>query len=57
LESVVDADKRDEIYYFRRENPILLERNTYIGQIYQNFIENPNDETFFKGLIGNFLLE
>lgn len=57
LESVVDADKRDDIYYFRRENPILLERNTYIGKIYQNFIENPNDETFFKGLIGNFLLE
>lgn len=57
LESVVDADKRDEIYYFRRENPILLERNTYIGDIYQSFIENPNDENFFKGLIGNFLLE
>ncbi len=57
LESVVDADKRDEIYYFRRENPILLERNTYIGNIYQNFIENPNDENFFKGMIWNFLLE
>ena len=57
LESIVDAEKRDEIYYFRRENTILLERNTYIGQIYQNFIENPNDENFFKWLIGNFLLE
>lgn len=57
LESVVDAEKRDEIYYFRRENPILLERNTYIGQIYQNFIDNPNDENFFKWMIGNFLLE
>ena len=48
LESVVDAEKRDEIYYFRRENPILLERNTYIGQIYQDFIEHPNDENFFR---------
>ncbi len=57
LETVVDAEKRDEIYYFRRENPILLERNTYIGQIYQDFIQNPNDENFFKWLIGNFLLE
>ncbi|HMS91086.1 MAG TPA: ribonucleotide-diphosphate reductase subunit beta [Candidatus Absconditabacterales bacterium] len=57
LESVVDADKRDDIYYFRRENQILLERNTYIGKIYQNFIDNPNDENFFRGLIGNFLLE
>lgn len=48
LESVVDADKRDDIYYFWRNNEILLERNTFIGQIYQNFIENPNDENFFK---------
>ena len=57
LESIVDAEKRNEIYYFRRENPILLERNTYIGQIYQNFIDTPDDENFFKGLIGKFLLE
>jgi len=48
LESVADAEKREEIYYFRRENPILLERNTYIGEIYQAFIENPNDDNFFK---------
>ena len=48
LETVVAAEKRDEIYYFWRENPILLERNTYIGNIYQSFIDNPNDESFFR---------
>lgn len=57
LESVVESSKRDDIYYFRRDNPILLERNQYIGQIYQNFMDNPNDDNFFKGLIWNFLLE
>lgn len=57
LESVVESSKRDDIYYFRRDNPILLERNQYIGQIYQDFMDNPNDENFFKGLIWNFLLE
>ena len=57
LESVVESNKRDDIYYFRRDNPILLERNKYIGQIYQDFMDNPNDENFFKGLIWNFLLE
>ncbi len=57
LESVVESSKRDDIYYFRRDNPILLERNQYIGQIYQDFIDNPNDENFFKGIIWNFLLE
>jgi ribonucleoside-diphosphate reductase beta chain len=51
LETVVDASKRDEIYYFWRDNPILLERNQFIGQIYQDFIDNSNDDNFFKGLI------
>jgi len=51
LESVVDANKREEIYYFWRENEILLERNTFIGNIYQSFIDEPNDVNLFKGII------
>ena len=43
LESVVDSQERDEIYYFFRDDKILLERNKYIGQIYQDFIDNPSD--------------
>lgn len=57
LESVVSPEERDEIYYFWRENKILLERNKYIGQIYQDFVDNPNDHTFFRGIVANFLLE
>ncbi|MBP9811824.1 ribonucleotide-diphosphate reductase subunit beta [Candidatus Gracilibacteria bacterium] len=57
LESVIAPEERDDIYYFWRENEILLSRNKYIGQIYQDFIDKPNDETFFRGIIANFLLE
>jgi ribonucleoside-diphosphate reductase beta chain len=57
LESVVNSEERDEIYYFWRENSILLDRNKYIGQIYQDFIDNPTDHTFFRGIVANFLLE
>lgn len=57
LETVVDAKEREDIYYFWRDDKTLLERNKYIGDIYQQFIDQPNDETFFKALIGNFLLE
>lgn len=57
LETVVSAEERDEIYYFWRDNPILLERNKYIGQIYQDFIDEPNDKNFFRGIVANFLLE
>lgn len=57
LESVVSPEERDEIHYFWRENTILLERNKYIWQIYQNFVDTPTDENFFRGLVANFLLE
>ena len=57
LETVVESKERDEIYYFWRTDKILLERNKYIGQIYQDFIDKPTDETFFRGIVANFLLE
>ncbi len=57
LESVVDSKEREEIYYFWRSDKILLKRNQYIGQIYQDFIESPTDKTFFRAVVANFLLE
>jgi ribonucleoside-diphosphate reductase beta chain len=57
LETVVDSKDREEIYYFWKEDKHLLERNEFIGGIYQDFIDKPNDKNFFKGIIGNFLLE
>lgn len=57
LESVVDSNLRDEIYYFWRTDKNLLERNKFIWSIYQNFIDNPSDENFFRGIVANFLLE
>lgn len=57
LETIVDSAQREEIYYFWRTDSHLLERNKFIGQIYQDFLDTPNDTNFFKGIIGNFLLE
>ncbi len=57
LEAVVSSEERDEIYYFWRDNEMLLKRNEYIGNIYQDFIDNPNDANFFRGIVANFLLE
>lgn len=57
LESVVESKERDEIYYFWRTDKILLERNKYIGQIYENFVNDPTDENFFRAVVANFLLE
>ncbi len=57
LETVVDSKDRDEIYYFWKTDKHLLERNEFIGWIYQEFVDNPNDKSFFKWVIWNFLLE
>ncbi len=57
LEAVVDAKEREEIYYFWRTDKVLLERNKYIGQIYQDFLDDPSDKNFFRGIVANFLLE
>ena len=57
LETVVDAQERDEIYYFWRDDKHLLERNEFIGWIYQRFLDDPTDKNFFAGIIWNFLLE
>ena len=57
LESVVPAEKRDEIYYFWREDKHLLDRIKFIWQIYQDFVDSHTDKNFFKAVIGNFLLE
>ncbi len=57
LETVVDAVERHEIYYFWRDDKQLLQRNEYIGNIYQAFVDHPSDENFFRALIGNYLLE
>jgi ribonucleoside-diphosphate reductase beta chain len=57
LETVVDSKEREEIYYFWKNDKILLERNKYVGQIYQDFIDESNDKTFFRAMVANFLLE
>lgn len=57
LEAVVDGKERDEIYYFWRDDKHLLERNKFIGWIYQDFIDKPTEANLFRWLIANFLLE
>ncbi len=57
LETVVDSEEREEIYYFFKTDKHLRERNEFIWGIYQDFIDKPTDKNLFKGFIANFLLE
>lgn len=57
LESVVPSKERESIYYLWREDKHLLSRNEFIWGIYQDFIDNPSDENFFRWIVANFILE
>lgn len=57
IESIVPADKRNDIYERWREDKILLERNKYIAAIYQDFLDDRTDHNFARVVIANFLLE
>ena len=57
IESIIPTDKREDIYNRWRDDKVLLERNKYIAEVYQNFVDNRNDKNFAQVLIANFLLE
>lgn len=57
IESIIPAAKRAEIYDKWREDKVLLERNKYIAEIYQDFVDNKSDINFARVLIANYLLE
>lgn len=57
IESIIPHNKRAGIYDFWRDDVILFERNKYIAQIYQDFIDKPSNNNFARVLIANFLLE
>lgn len=57
IESILPKESRDLIYDKWRDDKILFERNRFIAQIYQDFIEEASDRNFAKVLVANYLLE
>ncbi len=57
LESVVDPRVADEIYNYWRQDKVLMERNSVIAELYNEFIIKPTEENFIKAVFGNYVLE
>jgi ribonucleoside-diphosphate reductase beta chain len=57
LETAVPPEKVDEIYYFWKDDEVLLNRITKIADVYQEFQDKPSIETFIRMLIADLLLE
>ncbi|MDD7795965.1 ribonucleotide-diphosphate reductase subunit beta [Clostridium sp. 'White wine YQ'] len=57
LDSICSPEKRNEILYQWKDDKILLERNKFIGDLYNNFVENPTHYNFLKTIMANYVLE
>lgn len=57
LESLYPETTRNEIYDTWRTNPLLLERNQFIANQMQDFVDEPSEENFKKVQIANLALE
>lgn len=57
IETAIPVDKREKIYDFWRDDKILLERNKYVADIYQRFVDEQSVESFAQVVIANFILE
>lgn len=57
LSSLVTKQKQTEIFEYWKHDPILLERNLFIAEIYQNFADNPTPETFLEAIESDMILE
>lgn len=57
IESIIPPENRDDIYEYWREDKILFDRCKLIGNYYQQYIDNPTDETYTITLIADYILE
>lgn len=57
LDTICSPEERTEILYQWKDDKTLLERNKFIGDQYNDFLEEKNTHTFMKALIANYILE
>lgn len=57
LNSVCSPEESKRITYLWRDNPMLLARNKFIGDLYDEFALNPTNWGLVKSAFANFILE
>lgn len=57
LEALYPEHDRDEVYDTWRNNKLLLQRNEFIANQMQSFVDNPTEENFKRVQIANLALE
>lgn len=57
LDTICSPEERTEILYQWKDDPVLLERNKFIGDKYNTFYHEPTAENLAETLVANYILE
>lgn len=57
LDTICSPEKRNEILYQWKDDKVLLERNKFIGDLYNSFLEDPTEKNLLKTIMANYILE
>ena len=57
LDTICEPQKRMEVLYQWKNDPYLLERNTFIGNLYNEFQKDKSPVIFMKTVVANYILE
>ncbi|MEE0434178.1 MAG: ribonucleotide-diphosphate reductase subunit beta [Peptococcaceae bacterium] len=57
LDTICEPQERNDVLYQWKNDEHLLRRNEFIGDIYNDFQENPSAVNFMRSVMGNFILE
>jgi len=57
LQSLVPKKEQDEIFEYWKTDHILLERNGFIADGYEEFVTNPTPETLLRSIVYDVILE
>ena len=57
LDSICSPQERNDILYQWKDDPYLLARNQFIGELYNDFVEHRDGEHLVNTLIANYILE
>lgn len=57
LDTICSPEERNEILYQWKDDKHLLDRNTLIGNIYNEFTTSSDKKTFLKVIMANYILE
>ena len=57
LDTICSPEKRNEILYQWKDDKILLERNKFIGDQYNTFLNEPTKHNLLRTIMANYILE